>query len=336
MKNLLYIGNKLSNKGKTVTSIETLGKFLEAEGFTVKTASSKTNKVFRLIDMLFHVIKYRKETDYVLIDTYSTSNFYYAFFVSQLCRFIKLKYIPILRGGNLPSRIKSHPKLSKAIFDYAHKNVAPSKYIQSNFEALGYSNLVCIPNSIEIIKYPFKARHFDTVKLLWVRSFSKIYNPLLAIQILKTLIDENIGAELCMVGPDNDGSLEAAKQEVKQLNLDVTFTGKLEKEAWISLSKNHNIFINTTNFDNMPVSVIEAMALGLPVISTSVGGVPYLITNNDNGILVAPNNVEAFVNAIKKIKNQPENTNNIISSARKKAEQFDWNTVKNQWIKLLK
>ena len=125
MKNLLYIGNKLAKKGKTVTSIETLGRFLAAEGFIVKTASSKTNKFFRMVDMLYHVFRYRKKTDFVLIDTYSTSNFYYALFVSQLCKFLKLKYIPILRGGNLPNRLKSHPKLSKILFNNAF--ITPKK-----------------------------------------------------------------------------------------------------------------------------------------------------------------------------------------------------------------
>jgi len=336
MKNLLYIGNKLSNKGKTATSIETLGKFLETEGFILKTASSKSNKVFRLIDMLYYVVKYKRQTNFVLIDTYSTSNFYYAFFVSQLCRFFGLKYIPILRGGNLPNRLKSHPKLSKAIFNNAYKNVAPSLYILSNFEKLGYSNLVCIPNSIEIKNYSFKTRGFNKVKLLWVRSFSKIYNPLLAIQVLKTLKDENIEAELCMVGPNNDGSLQEAKNYAKALNVEVAFTGKLEKKEWIELSENYNIFINTTNFDNMPVSLIEAMALGLPVISTNVGGVPFIIATNEDGILIPPNNTDAFIEAIKEIKSQPEKINKIITSARKKAEQFDWSIVKNQWIKLLK
>ncbi|MFD1614973.1 glycosyltransferase family 4 protein [Gelatiniphilus marinus] len=334
MKTLLYIGNKLSNQGKTVTSIETLGKFLEAEGYIVKTASSKTNKVLRLMDMLYHVIKYRKQTHFVLIDTYSTSNFYYAFFVSQLCCFLNLKYIPILRGGNLPNRLKSHPKLSKPIFNKSHINVAPSKYILSNFEAMGYSNVVCIPNTIEIKKYPFKLRSFDKIKLLWVRSFSKIYNPLLAIQVLKALKDENIETELCMVGPENDGSLQETKNYAKELNLEVDFKGKLNKDAWVKLSESFNIFINTTNFDNMPVSVIEAMAVGLPVVSTNVGGMPYLISTGKNGILIEPNNAEAFVNAIKKIKNQPEKTIDIITSARKKAEAFNWGTVKNQWIKL--
>ena len=85
MKNILYIGNHLSAKGKTETTIETLSKSLKLEGFRVIVSSSKNNKLFRLFDMLFAIVKYSKKADYVLIDTYSTSNFYYAFLCSQLC-----------------------------------------------------------------------------------------------------------------------------------------------------------------------------------------------------------------------------------------------------------
>ncbi|WP_034041069.1 glycosyltransferase family 4 protein [Wocania ichthyoenteri] len=336
MKTLLYIGNKLNSFRINQSPIHVLEPLLIRECHKMFSVSSKKNIVFRLIDMLWACIKYRKKVDFVLIDTYSTLNFYYAFFVSQFCRFLKLRYIPILHGGNLPNRLESCPKLSKLIFNNAYKNVAPSLYMQSSFEALGYSNLVCIPNSIEIKNYPFKIRNIDKIKLLWVRSFSKIYNPLLAIQVLKALKDKHIDVELCMVGPDNDGSLEETKKYAEKLNLKVIFTGKLEKEEWVGISKNFNVFINTTNFDNMPVSVIEAMALGLPIISTNVGGLPFLITNEVDGILIPPNNVEAFVQAIIEIKNQPEKIKTMVISARKTAEQFDWNIVKNQWIKLLK
>lgn len=335
MTNLLYIGNKLVSNGKTVTTVDTLSKLLETEGFVVRTASGKKNQFIRLIDMLWQVVKYRKITDYVLIDTYSTLNFYYALFVSQLCRVLKLKYIPILHGGDLPNRLKTHPKSSKTIFNYSYKNIAPSFYIQSNFGDLGYSNLVCIPNSIEIKNYSFKERSFNKVKLLWVRSFSKIYNPILAIDILKALKDENIEAELCMVGPDNDDSLLETKDYSEKENLKVTFTGKLEKHEWIKLSEDYNLFINTTNFDNMPISVIEAMALGLPVISTNVGGMPFLIKNKHDGVLVKPNNVDAFVSAIKDIIENQKITNQIAINARSRVEQFDWNIVKSKWIELL-
>ncbi len=335
MKNLLYIGNQLSKIGKTVTSIETLSTSLRLEGYRVFAFSNKRNKLFRLFDMLFAILKYSKKVDYVLIDTYSTSNFYYAFLCSQLCRVLNLKYIPILHGGNLPNRIKSHPLLSKAIFKYAFKNISPSDYIKSEFEKQGYSNIISIPNAIELKNYSFKQRIYKTPKLLWVRSFSEIYNPLLAVKILKALLNENINASLCMVGPDSDGSLEKAKDYAKKLGVDALFPGKLLKPEWIALSKDYNIFINTTNFDNMPVSVVEAMALGFPVISTNVGGMSFLIDDNSNGILVEPNSEKEFVEAIKTIIAKPDYAIQLATSARKKAEQFDWEIVKHEWLNLL-
>ncbi len=109
----------------------------------------------------------------------------------------------------------------------------------------------------------------------------------------------------------------------------------LSKNEWIALSQDFDIFINTTNFDNMPVSVMEAMALGLPVISTNVGGLPFLIENDIDGILVAPNNSKAFVNAIEKLCNNPLKASNISQNARLKMEEYDWQKVKHSWIKLL-
>ncbi|MDO7172704.1 glycosyltransferase family 4 protein [Mariniflexile sp. AS56] len=335
MKNLLYIGNKLSNSGKTETTIETLSKNLNLEGYTVFAYSNQNNKLLRLIDMLLAILKYATKVDYVLIDTYSTSNFYYGYLCSQLCRILNLKYIPILHGGNLPNRLKTNTKLCKSIFRYAHINVAPSLYIKSEFETHGYSNLVHIPNSINIEKYSVKKRKYESVKLLWVRSFSDIYNPILAVEILKSLLDEGIQASLCMVGPDNDGSLLKTEKYAKKLNVPVNFTGKLSKLEWIELSKDCNVFINTTNFDNMPVSVIEAMALGLPVISTNVGGMPFLIDHNQDGILVNPNSQKEFVSAIKNFQLDPIKTDQLAVKARKKVESYDWEIVKNLWISVL-
>ncbi|WP_309597703.1 hypothetical protein [Flavobacterium oreochromis] len=105
MKKLLYIGNKLSEKGYNATTIDTLSFQLEKIGYQVVAVSSLKNPLLRILDMLFSIIKNRK-FDYLLIDTYSTSAFWYAFFASQLARGLKIKYIPILHGGNLPNRLK--------------------------------------------------------------------------------------------------------------------------------------------------------------------------------------------------------------------------------------
>jgi len=335
MKKILYIGNKLKNETSNTTSISILGPLLELEGYTVFYSSSKRSKIWRMLDMFWSVLHYNRRIDLVLIDTYSTQNFYYALMVSQLCRILKLDYIPILRGGNLPIRLKNNPKLSKLIFKNASNNVSPSMYLKHEFESYGYSNIIHIPNTIEIRKYPFTIKNYETPRLLWVRSFSEIYNPKLAIHVFNRIKKSYPDAALCMVGPDTDGTLKDVKQLALEFNLEVKFTGKLTKKDWIAISHNYNIFINTTNFDNMPVSVIEAMALGLPVVSTNVGGLPFLIAHQKDGILVPPKNEDLFQLALKKLIENPNVSMEIASNARHKVERFDWEVIKHQWIKLL-
>lgn len=334
-KRILYIGNKLSlNKG-TVTTIETLASNLIQEGFVVKTASSFQNKVLRMLDMLWQTVNNRNKVDVVLIDTYSTQNFYYAVCVAKICRFFKVPYIPILHGGNLPNRLIKNPQLTKKLFQGAKTNVAPSNYLLEAFKKEGYNNLNYIPNSIEIKNYTFQLRKEIKVKLLWVRSFATLYNPMLAIEIVEKLLQNNIEVELCMVGPEKDGSLLACKQIAIQKKMPITFTGLLSKNEWISISKEYDIFINTTNLDNTPISVIEAMALGLPVISTNVGGLPYLINDKKTGILVPPNDVDVFIKAITDLLNNPDKAQTLAKNARTLVESFDWEKVKEKWVEVL-
>lgn len=336
MKNLLYIGNKLSKHGNTTTVIETLGASLENEGYNVIYASNKKNQIIRLLDMVLITLININKIDYVIIDTYSTFSFNYALLISQICRVFKKRYIPILHGGNLPNRLEKSKFLSQLIFNNSYKNVAPSHYLRNAFLSKGYDNIIHIPNAIELNEYAFLNREFQAPKLLWVRSFAKIYNPKMAIKVLAELRKEYSEAVLCMVGPDKENLLEECKTYAKSLNINVQFTGKLSKEEWVELSKEYNVFINTTHFDNTPVSVIEAMALGLPIVSTNVGGIPFLVNNNSSGLLVNDNDVEGMVNAIKLLFNEKELGNQLIINARKTIEKFDWNVVKYNWFEILK
>ncbi len=334
--NLLYIGNKLSKHGMTVTSIEILGMLLNKEGYNLFYASSKRNRFLRLSEMLFQTIKYRKQIDYVLIDTYSTKNFWYAVLVSQLCRVLHLKYIPKLDGGDLPRRITKSPRWSKMVFKNAYKNVAPSPYLLEAFKDRGYAEILFIPNSIELQNYPYTVRETLQPKLLWVRSFSKIYNPGMAIEVLSQLKKVFPDSELCMVGPDKDGTLRKIKEMAQQRDLGVSFPGKLSKAEWIVLSKNYDIFINTTHYDNTPVSVIEAIALGLPIISTNVGGISYLLENNKTALLVDDNDVSGMVHAINTLMTDKQLKDELIKNAHLLVQDFDWQKVKNRWDDVLK
>ncbi|MDT0676780.1 glycosyltransferase family 4 protein [Autumnicola musiva] len=335
-KRILYIGNDLQLDSFTATYISFLSKMLKKEGYEVRTASTRSNKGLRLVEMLALVAKHRKQTDVVLIDTYGAMNFYYAYLVGKTCRHYNLDYIPILHGGNLPERLEDSQAYSKSLFGKAKVNVAPSLFLYDIFKAKGFNNTKMVPNAVQLENYPFKERKKFRPRLLWVRRFQKRYNPLLALKVLIELMKKYPDTELCMVGPDKDGSMQTCKSYVRKHKLPVRFTGKLKKKEWAALSIDYDFFINTTTIDNTPISVIEAMSLGLAVVSTNVGGMPVLIHDEKEGKLVPPNNKDAMAGAIAECIEDPAKTAEICSAARKKVEKFDWELVKTEWNHVLK
>lgn len=335
MKIILYIGNHLSRNGGYPSVAESLAPHLLPE-VHLHLVSRRRNRLLRLIEMLWAVWKYGRKEQPVVIDVYSTLNFYYALLCCMLCRLKEIPYLCVLHGGNLPMRLRNSPRLSKYLFRYAHKLIAPSGYLQASFREAGYEAEV-IPNFIPIASYPFKKRHQISPRLLWVRAFDKTYHPQMAVRVLYELSKQYPDARLCMVGPDKDGSLEVCQTLAKELEIKdkITFTGRLSKPEWIHLSADYDIFISTTNFDNMPVSVIEAMALGMPVVSTDVGGLPYLIEHERTGLLTPPNDTAAMTEAILRLLGDAELSGKLSLAGRAKAETLSWEAVKPKWLEIL-
>ena len=336
MKKILYIGNQLSKHGYNLSTVETLAPLLSHEGYDVITSSSQKNIFLRFLSIIKATVVNASKVDYVLIDTYSTLNFWYAFAVSQLCRFLKVKYIPILHGGKLAGKIDKLPFLTGLVFKNAYINSVPSQFLFLKLQSKSWNNCVFIPNQIEIVKYPFQLRNQVNPQLLWVRSLTSIYNPKMAIDVLENLKRRYPKAELCMIGPEKGMTIEELSNYAKLKKVNVTFTGKLSKSEWTRLSEKFDVFINTTHFDNTPVSVIEAMALGLPIVSTNVGGIPFLLKNNETALLVQDSAVDEMTQAIIELIENSELANQLSQNGRKLAELFDWNSVKNQWKEILK
>ena len=158
----------------------------------------------------------------------------------------------------------------------------------------------------------------------------------MAIDVLAKVKEEYADAHLCMVGPIKDKIIRDVKSKVDELHLinNITFTGKLSKNEWKQISVDYDIFINTTNYDNTPVTILEAMALGLPVISTDVGGVPFLLDHQETGLLVRPNDAESMTKYILRLTSAKINFNRIIDNAYEHVSKYDKNIVMNQWIQL--
>lgn len=337
MKALLYIGNKTTLHGLTPGVIDTLGPLLEKSGIKVYYAGYRKSAFLRLVEMLWSTVIKAGNVDYILIDTYSTKAFWYAYLTGQVARFKQTKYIPILHGGDLPKRLSRSKIACDRLFNKSYANIAVSGYLFNEFEKRGYKTIV-IPNSIDITKYQFKSSEQCKPQLLWVRSFHRQYNPNMAADVLDNLLNSYPDTELCMIGPDKDGSMEEFKNYVKEKGIEnhVRITGKLAKEEWIRLSKNYDFFINTTNVDNTPISVIEAMALGLCVISTDPGGIPFLLNDGIDSFLVKPGDSSAMADKINYLVNNPQISMSMTQKARQKAQRFDWEQVRPKWVELLK
>lgn len=332
---ILYAGNILSKFGFTPTFIETSTPKL-SEHYDVKAVSDKKNQLYRMIDMMLALFYNKKKIDVVIIDSYSMRAFWYTYILSRISVHYGIPYIPILRGGGYYERLKSSPECCRFVFSKSHKNISPSLFLKNIFVKEGYE-VEYIPNFIPVANYKFKKRDSVRPKLLWVRSFDRTYNPVLAVLILKKLKLKYPETELCMVGPDKDGSLQHVTDKAKELEVSdsLKITGRLSKDEWIKLSEDYDIFINTTDYDNHPVSVIEAMALGLPVVSTDVGGIPFLIENNTDGLLVSPDNVDSFTEQIERLISDNTLVQKLSENARNKVKDFDWEILKQKWFNLL-
>lgn len=329
---ILFLGT-MSNG--TPTTINTLTPKLK-DILPIKVASPFKNRVLCFLDLLRTCIR-AGVSDLVFIHTYSTRAFYYAWACGMVCYLRGIKYIPYLHGGSLPERMKRNNRLLNNYFIKASAIITPSMYLKSAAEKQAFGPVRLIPNFINLQEYTYRQRPQLKPKILWVRSFHQIYNPEMAVRVIAKLTADFPDVKLCMVGPDKDGSMHRCQELAAELKVSgrVTFTGHLPKEQWVGLANNYDIFINTTTIDNTPVSVIEAMAMGLAVVSTNVGGIPYLLKHGSTARLVESNDVSTMASEIRFLIRNKCHAALQMHKARRQVEALSWEQIAPQWMKLL-
>ena len=114
----------------------------------------------------------------------------------------------------------------------------------------------------------------------------------------------------------------------------ITFPGPVPKDTIPQWLNRGDIFLNTTHVDNMPVSVLEAMACGLCVVSTNVGGIPYLLEGGRDALLVPADDEAAMATAVRRLVTEDGLAEQLSENARKKVEPFDWSNILPKWEKI--
>jgi glycosyltransferase involved in cell wall biosynthesis len=200
------------------------------------------------------------------------------------------------------------------------------------------ADLILLPNPIQIAAYPARLRTEAAPRLVWLRAYHHLYNPALALRTFEQLAGEFPALRLRMIGPDKgDGSAEQVRQWIAAH----AFAGRIEQAGAVAKSDvpaqldRGDIFLNTANADNTPVSVLEAMACGLCIVSTNVGGIPYLLEDGRDALLVPPDDEFAMAAAVRGILRTPRLAETLSRNARRGAEPFDWSAVLPKWEQLL-
>ncbi|MEP7036988.1 MAG: glycosyltransferase family 4 protein [Acidobacteriota bacterium] len=325
--------------GRNADYITTQGQIVAdlfaVEGYKITCVSSKINRTARLAEIILTLIKEHRKFDVVLLEVYSGLYFIIASVAGFLCKFFKLPLIMILHGGNLPAFTQKYPYWTKKVLNQADHLVAPSTFLAEKIGDSGYEIQV-ISNVVDITLYAYRERSVIAPRLIWMRSFHPLYNPEMAIKVLAKLRESVPESTLTMAGAD-----KGLEDKIKLLAEDsglsnaVWFAGFLDLEKKLKEFSDADIYINTNRIDNMPVSVVEARALGLPVVATDVGGLPYLIENGENGFLVPSEDVDAMVKSIRMLLDNPELTRKISRNGRALAENSAWITVRSEWEKLI-
>ena len=165
-----------------------------------------------------------------------------------------------------------------------------------------------------------------------MRAFHPFWNPEMAIRVFARIRGKLPHAKLVMAGQDK-GLQASIERLAADLSLDgsVRFPGFLNMEGKIREAAEADIFLNTNRVDNMPVAVVEACAMGLPVISTSVGGVPDLLTDGETGLLVGDNDVDEMERAILRLLRDSELAGRISAAGHQLAQRSAWERVRPEW-----
>jgi glycosyltransferase involved in cell wall biosynthesis len=214
----------------------------------------------------------------------------------------------------------------------ADEIAVPSDYLVEVFARFGL-RARAIFNLVETERFRFRARRPLRPVFLTNRNFEPHYNVgcvLRAFALIERRVRE---ARLLVAG---DGS---QRDELKKLARDLglrnaEFLGRIAPEKMSELYDAADIYLNGSEIDNQPLSLIESFAAGLPVVTTDAGGIPRIVTDEKTGLLVRRSDHEAMAAAALRLLDDDELAARIASAARAECAKYSWGAVRDGWLDL--
>jgi L-malate glycosyltransferase len=330
---IAIIGNFAPRGSGVFYQGEVLAGYFAAEGARTLSISHVQNRYVRPISTVLGLLWNARRYDVLCIQAFSYPNWINAACAVGVGRMLRKRVTMVYRGGGFREFASRMPWAVLPVLRRVDALVVPSGFLDLEFQKHSIPHRT-IPNLIELQGWPYRRRVRPSPRLLWVRHLRSGYNPWMAIEVLERVRRRFPGATLRMAG---DGHLrsEMLRRIAEGRIPGVEILGHLPLEDLMRHYSESDIFINTTNIDNQPRSVMEAMACGLPVVSTNVGGIPYLITDQVNGLLVPPRDPDSMASAVLALIDRPDLALRLADSAIEMVRSFSWSSNRSAWVEVL-
>jgi glycosyltransferase involved in cell wall biosynthesis len=271
---------------------------------------------------------------YDIIHIFTAS--YYSYLLSAVpallvARMYGKKTVLNYRSGEAEDHLSRWPSAVRTC-RWADRIVVPSGYLVDIFARFGL-RAEAIFNTIEIDRFRFRERLGLRPRFVSARLLEPLYNVACTLRAFALVQERYPDAELVIAADGSErGKLE---QLARELHLQHTrFVGKVDYRCMPDLLDAADIYLNANDLDNMPSSLIECMAAGVAVVSTNAGGIPYIITNEQTGLLVACNDHEAMARAAMQLLDDEAMAAAMITRARRESEKYQWSAVSSEWLGL--
>ncbi len=287
--------------------------FKNDETFTFINTDKLPNKIskilrpFRFLKQILLTIK-RNKVGVVLMFSSAYNSFWEKCIWCYIFNFFGIKTVVLMVDGRFPTFYEQLPKFIKYLSKGLVKNfdiiATQSPFWQSYYKTLFPNNNIQVINPGINTDYfiPIQQKKINKpIQLLYVGWMIKnkgIYDLLEALSILSK---KNIQYKLSIVGPDY-GNKETIKENTIKLNIDsfIEFTGELASmDDLLKSYQNADIFVFPSHYEGFPYALMEAISCGLPCVGTRVGGIPDILNNGKNGILVNAKNPTELAEGIR-------------------------------------
>lgn len=231
-------------------------------------------------------------------------------------------------AGEFMQRAPSHVRRDLA----AAMLVTPSAFLQRVFRQHGLAARI-IPNVVDLAR--FQPRPWQppgaAPRLVVARNLEKIYDIPTALRAFALLRGRWPRALLTVAGsgPERD-ALHALAEELGVADA-VEFVGRIENADMPRLYAGADLMLNPTTADNMPISILEALASGVPVVSTDVGGIPDLVRSGETALLVPPGDAAAMAAAAGQVLEDASMARRLREQGQAEVALYAWPQVRERW-----